>query len=250
MRSVMVRAMAVSAIAMAAAGAAQAQIACESLQGFRAPDVKITKAAPLVDAPVPVCKVDGVIGKEINFSVWLPEAWNGKFVMGGQGGFAGSGRQARRMTPAGAAEGLCDGWRPTRGTPRPRAASMGRGRQAITSASPTTHTLRSHRTSLRAAKALVNARYGRAERAFVFCRLFQWRAAGVADGAALSRRISMASSRARRRSTSRASRRRSPPSRQKMYPDPKRIETPVLDKPARDILAKAVMDKCDSPSTG
>jgi len=50
--------------------------------------VKITGAAAS-KSPVPLCKIDGVIGKEINFSIWLPDAWNGKFVMGGQGGFAG-----------------------------------------------------------------------------------------------------------------------------------------------------------------
>jgi feruloyl esterase len=40
--------------------------------------------------PVPHCKVTGVIGKEINFELLLPENWNGKFVMGGGGGFVGS----------------------------------------------------------------------------------------------------------------------------------------------------------------
>jgi hypothetical protein len=73
---------------LAGMGVAEAQVACESLKGYQAPDVKITAATPAT-SPVPLCKVDGVIGKEINFSVWLPEAWNGKFVMGGQGGFAG-----------------------------------------------------------------------------------------------------------------------------------------------------------------
>ena len=58
------------------------------MKGFTAPDVKITAAAPAA-TPVPLCKVDGVIGKEINFSIWLPDTWNGKFVMGGQGGYAG-----------------------------------------------------------------------------------------------------------------------------------------------------------------
>jgi hypothetical protein len=76
------------ALSMGMAGTAQAQVACESMKGFQSPDVKITAAAPAT-APVPLCKVDGVIGKELNFSLWLPEAWNGKFVMGGQGGYAG-----------------------------------------------------------------------------------------------------------------------------------------------------------------
>ena len=76
------------ALAFAMAGAAEAQVACESLKGYSAPEVKVTAAAS-VTTPVPLCKLDGVIGKEINFTIWLPDAWNGKFVMGGQGGFAG-----------------------------------------------------------------------------------------------------------------------------------------------------------------
>ena len=78
-----------SALLVAGAGSAEAQSACETMRTFSAPDVRIT-AATASAAPVPHCKVDGVIGKEIRFSVWLPEAWNGKFVMGGQGGFAGT----------------------------------------------------------------------------------------------------------------------------------------------------------------
>jgi len=41
-------------------------------------------------APVPHCKVAGVIGTETNFELLLPETWNGKFAMGGGGGFVGS----------------------------------------------------------------------------------------------------------------------------------------------------------------
>ena len=40
--------------------------------------------------PAPHCKVVGVIGPEINFELLLPDKWNGKFVMGGGGGFVGS----------------------------------------------------------------------------------------------------------------------------------------------------------------
>ncbi len=80
--------MALMALSAALAGTAHAQVACESMKGFQAPDVKITAAAAAT-SPVPLCKVDGVIGKELNFSIWMPEAWNGKFVMGGQGGYAG-----------------------------------------------------------------------------------------------------------------------------------------------------------------
>ena len=53
------------------------------------PDVTITTVTKET-APAPHCKVSGVIGPEINFELLLPEKWNGKFVMGGGGGFAGS----------------------------------------------------------------------------------------------------------------------------------------------------------------
>ena len=37
----------------------------------------------------PFCQVIGTIGKELNFEVVLPEQWNERFIMGGNGGFAG-----------------------------------------------------------------------------------------------------------------------------------------------------------------
>lgn len=43
-----------------------------------------------VSEPVPHCKAAGIIGPEIRFELLLPENWNGKFVMGGGGGFVGS----------------------------------------------------------------------------------------------------------------------------------------------------------------
>jgi feruloyl esterase len=52
------------------------------------PDVRITSVTEEA-APVPHCKVAGVIGTEINFELLLPDQWNGKFVMGGGGGFVG-----------------------------------------------------------------------------------------------------------------------------------------------------------------
>jgi feruloyl esterase len=53
------------------------------------PDVTISLAAPAV-SPVKHCKIVGVIGRKIHFELLLPEKWNGKFVMGGGGGFVGS----------------------------------------------------------------------------------------------------------------------------------------------------------------
>ena len=53
------------------------------------PDVRLTSATAEV-APVPHCKVTGVIGTETNFELLLPDDWNGKFAMGGGGGFVGT----------------------------------------------------------------------------------------------------------------------------------------------------------------
>jgi feruloyl esterase len=53
------------------------------------PDV-IISAMTHEESPVPHCKLSGVIGPEIKFELLLPENWNGKFVMGGGGGFVGS----------------------------------------------------------------------------------------------------------------------------------------------------------------
>jgi feruloyl esterase len=80
----------IAALALVAglAGHAQAQVDCEAMKGFAAPDVTVT-AAVRATTPVPMCRVDGVIGTEIHFALWLPDTWNGKFVMGGQGGYAG-----------------------------------------------------------------------------------------------------------------------------------------------------------------
>ena len=44
-------------------------------------------AATTGQVRVPHCRVNGVIGKEISFSLLMPDDWNRKFVMGGGGGF-------------------------------------------------------------------------------------------------------------------------------------------------------------------
>jgi feruloyl esterase len=68
---------------------ASASHVCEKKSLAPLPDVTITKVSR-ESAPAPHCKIAGVIGPEINFELLLPEQWNGKFVMGGGGGFVGS----------------------------------------------------------------------------------------------------------------------------------------------------------------
>jgi feruloyl esterase len=68
--------------------AASAQTTCAS-EVPSIPDVSLSHTSAEAE-PVPHCKIAGVIGGKINFELLLPENWNGKFVMGGGGGFVGS----------------------------------------------------------------------------------------------------------------------------------------------------------------
>ena len=68
---------------------------CDALSDLNLPEVRFTRiqAQPAGDeAKLPHCEAEGLIGDEIGFVVVLPEReqWNGKFYMGGVGGFAGS----------------------------------------------------------------------------------------------------------------------------------------------------------------
>ena len=64
-------------------------IPCEEIRNIRIPDVIISQTE-LIQVPTPHCKVSGIIGTEINFELLLPNDWNSRFVMGGGGGFVGS----------------------------------------------------------------------------------------------------------------------------------------------------------------
>src|SRR3954469_8488175 len=68
--------------------------ACAELRQLNLPEVKITEAVvvPASAAGIKLahCRVAGVIGTEIKFSLLMPDEWNRKFVMGGGGGFVGT----------------------------------------------------------------------------------------------------------------------------------------------------------------
>ena len=79
----------------AASSSAPSHMPCEQVKSLQLPDVKIADATPVAAATtgavrVPHCRVTGVIGTEIRFSVLLPDDWNRKFMMGGGGGYVGS----------------------------------------------------------------------------------------------------------------------------------------------------------------
>jgi feruloyl esterase len=99
----------VAALGVAAVTEAATPLVCSQLTTLRIPDVRIVRTteikpdpewlAPLPTdndrfrAPVrsPFCRVEGVIEDEIGFELWLPEAqaWNGRMLGAGNGGFAG-----------------------------------------------------------------------------------------------------------------------------------------------------------------
>ncbi|ODS86987.1 MAG: hypothetical protein ABS46_00505 [Cytophagaceae bacterium SCN 52-12] len=60
---------------------------CESLKELLLPDVRIDSVSVLTRPDI--CVLTGVIGREITFELLLPAQWNGRFVMGGGGGFVG-----------------------------------------------------------------------------------------------------------------------------------------------------------------
>jgi len=70
-------------------GEKQEKVTCETAIIIDLPDVTIVSITQETDM-APHCKVTGIIGKDINFELLLPHDWNGKFVMGGGGGFVGS----------------------------------------------------------------------------------------------------------------------------------------------------------------
>lgn len=72
-------------------------IPCEELKNIRLPDVIISQTDQIQE-PVPHCKVSGIIGTEINFELLLPNDWNSRFAMGGGGGFVGSVQNAARSS--------------------------------------------------------------------------------------------------------------------------------------------------------
>jgi len=62
-------------------------IACEQLKELSLPDLTILEAKETAEGH---CRVLGRISKEINFELLLPKSWNHRFLMGGGGGFVGT----------------------------------------------------------------------------------------------------------------------------------------------------------------
>jgi feruloyl esterase len=78
------------------------RISVEELRQVRLPDVTLESVTPVVPDgqkqpnAAAYVEVKGVIGGHIRFELLLPDAWNGRFVMGGGGGFVGTVQNAAR----------------------------------------------------------------------------------------------------------------------------------------------------------
>ena len=80
-----------AAAAACAAPAAVPADACADLTALELIAMRIDSAEHVAEADLPAhCRVTGVIETEINFELLLPDDWNGRFLMGGGGGFVGS----------------------------------------------------------------------------------------------------------------------------------------------------------------
>ena len=79
------------------AGARCAELAALTLIDF---DIVSATAASNVDG-IPHCRVRGLIDGEINFELLLPDEWNGRFMMGGGGGYVGTVQNAALSYGAG-----------------------------------------------------------------------------------------------------------------------------------------------------
>ena len=79
---------------------------CAALASFDLIDMRITLAESVAagEQGPAHCAVTGVLEAEINFEMLLPDDWNGRFMMGGGGGYVGS-VQNQAMTPMCSAAG-------------------------------------------------------------------------------------------------------------------------------------------------
>ncbi len=82
---------------VSALGQSTNRMSVEELRHVRLPEVVLESvtsvaAVPRKDSPVVASHVEvkGVIGDHIRFTLLLPDDWNGRFVMGGGGGFVGT----------------------------------------------------------------------------------------------------------------------------------------------------------------
>ena len=228
----------------AAPGQSTNHLNADELRKLRLPDVVVESITPVAGGQKPpdraaYLEVKGIIGGNIRFELLLPESWNGRFVMGGGGGFVGSVQNAARdsVNRGYATVGTDTGHEYQPGYMAGWAldnleAQVNFGYLAV------------HRTT-EVAKAIVRAYYGSdaAYSYFVGCSRGGGQAMmeaqrfpndfdGIVAGAPAFNWTGIAATMV---SIARA-----------LYPDPTHLDHTVLSKAALQKLAAAILDQCDA----
>jgi len=205
------------------------------------PDVKFVSATALPE-PADHCRIEGVIGTETGFELRLPDDWNGKFIMGGGGGFAGNFANAANDF----FHVVADGWATVatdtghKGNPIGASWALNNmerqvsfGHQAV------------HRTAA-TSQAIIQDYYGEASNR----NLFFGCSRGGGQGLMLAQRspdlFDGIYAGAPAYSWTKEMAGRWTRNAQLMYPDPNKIHTPVIDADALVVLGEAVMAQCDA----
>ena len=217
--------------------------ACGELAALKLPDVKVTEAVAVPAATtgavrVPHCRVNGVVGKEIRFSLLLPETWNQKFMMGGGGGFVVGHRQpGARFGQRRLRHGRHRHRPPGRSDQRQLGAQRSRAAVELRPPRGAPQLPKCRRRSSAAITARTNA--------VVLQRLLERRAAGADGSATLSRRL--------RRHRRRRARVRLPRDRRAVHqgyagrvPQPGRLTTAPFSSETLKSVESQLVDKCDA----
>jgi len=226
------------ALIAGAAATADARASCNDLSAFRHAGLTITETRS-ADVPAPHCRVTGKIEGDIGYTVWLPDGWNGKFVMGGEGGFAG-GMQNQALRFSVLEKGYATATTDTGHEAPSFDASWALG---DTRAQENYGHRAVHLTAV-AAKAMVAAYYGEPARAAYFsgcgnggrealmeAQRYPQDFDAIVAGAPALDTIGVAAAFV--------------DVTRHMYPDPNRLDAPVVSLDDRILLRSAIIERCD-----
>lgn len=223
---------------------AASQSDCQRVADLKLPDVRIEEARAVgpdsEDDPIqtPYCKVDGVIGTEIRFELLLPDEWNGRFAMGGGGGFVGSVQNAARWTVN---EGYATAGTDTghEGPGTSAAWALNEPERQVNFGH-----LAVHRTA-EVAKAIIRAHYASAPeysyfmgcsrgggQALMEAQRYPGDFDGIISGAPAFDWTGISAEMIRNM--------------QKSFPDPSRLDSAIMSRDHLEVLEKSVLAKCDT----
>ena len=205
------------------------------------PDLTISSATH-EESPAPHCRVIGVIGTEIGFELRMPDDWNGKFIMGGSGGFAGNFMNAAQDL----LNVVADGWATVatdtghKGNPAGASWALNNLERQVNFGH-----LAVHRTAVNS-KALIEGYFGsEVDRSLFYgcsrgggqALMVAQRSPELFDGVyAGAPAFAWTAEQAGRWAWNA----------QRMYPDIDQLAEPVIDTDALSLIGGAVMEQCDA----